>query len=609
MFPVAFPYKRFSQPSQEDGDSIRRQNAVSFAWSERTGVAIDTTLTLEDRGVSGLRGVSRSDPDRYALAAFLRGIETGRVQRGDYLLVENFDRLTREQEVPATHLLTSILMTGVKVVQLVPSELELTDKSDAFAIMRAVLEMSRGHGESAIKSVRVAEVKAQHRRLAAEGRPITGKRTGRVRYALTSRLPAWLELDEDGKPRVIAHRGEVVKHIFSLAGAGYGYGLIVKQLSEAGTPAFCGRVAYTDGQGRARTRAADGKALGSGKWTRAYVAAILGDRRAVGELQPRLRDGTPAGDILRIPAVVSDAEWLKAREGADERRKKPGRVSADHVNVFSHLVTDARTGSSYNSTLRRDGHRVTGHNKAKPPHRVLITYDATEGRAPVVSFPLDAFEGGVLSLLAEIDPKDVAGEDTPDEVSQLAGQKAEVRAKVERLMAAVEAELDAGEQPSQGTQRLLKKLEAEEKRLEEQLRKARQAAVCPRGEAWAEAVTLMGLAADPESRLRLRSLLRQNVTEIRLLVVPRKRERIAAVQVFFASGTSRTYLIHAWAALVTGSLNRPGGWRAASLPPAVMESEALDLRDPRHVAGLEQVLGQIDLTLLAEALQPGPAGG
>src|SRR4051812_49005202 len=115
MFPVAFPYKRFSSPSQEDGDSIRRQNALSVAWSERTGVALDLTLTLEDRGVSGLRGVSRSDPDKYGLAAFLKGIETGRVQPGDYLLIENLDRLSREEEVPATHLLTSILMAGVKV--------------------------------------------------------------------------------------------------------------------------------------------------------------------------------------------------------------------------------------------------------------------------------------------------------------------------------------------------------------------------------------------------------------------------------------------------------------------------------------------------------------
>jgi len=127
MTPVAFPYKRFSSPSQEDGDSIRRQNALSVAWSERTTIPLDLALTLEDRGVSGFRGVSRSDADKYALAAFLKAIEVGRAQPGDFLLIENLDRLSREEEVPATHLLTSILMTGVKVVQLSPYEMELTE--------------------------------------------------------------------------------------------------------------------------------------------------------------------------------------------------------------------------------------------------------------------------------------------------------------------------------------------------------------------------------------------------------------------------------------------------------------------------------------------------
>jgi hypothetical protein len=91
MDPVAFPYSRFSSPSQEDGDSIRRQNALSAAWPERTGIPLDPTLTLEDRGVSGFKGVSRSDPDRYALAAFLKAVEIGRAQPGDCLLIENLD--------------------------------------------------------------------------------------------------------------------------------------------------------------------------------------------------------------------------------------------------------------------------------------------------------------------------------------------------------------------------------------------------------------------------------------------------------------------------------------------------------------------------------------
>ena len=53
------------------------------------------------------------------------------VPRGSYLVVENLDRLSREDEVPATHLLTSILMQGVEVVQLLLAELILTGKSEA----------------------------------------------------------------------------------------------------------------------------------------------------------------------------------------------------------------------------------------------------------------------------------------------------------------------------------------------------------------------------------------------------------------------------------------------------------------------------------------------
>src|SRR5262249_19581014 len=136
------------------------------AWSERTKIPID--LTLHDDGVSGFRGKHRSDPERYDLARFLKLVQSGRVQPGDYLLLENLDRLSREEEVPATHLLTSILMAGVKVVQLAPYEMELTAKSDVFTIFRAVLELSRGHGESARKCQLIGASYAQNRAAAAQ---------------------------------------------------------------------------------------------------------------------------------------------------------------------------------------------------------------------------------------------------------------------------------------------------------------------------------------------------------------------------------------------------------------------------------------------------------
>src|SRR4029077_238245 len=113
---------------------------------------LDTSLTLHDLGVSAFRGKHRSNPDKYALACFLKAVEKGRVPRGSYLIIENLDRLSREEERPALRLWMDILDAGVNIVQLSPETIFRHEKSDMFDIMRAIMELSRGHGESAIKS-------------------------------------------------------------------------------------------------------------------------------------------------------------------------------------------------------------------------------------------------------------------------------------------------------------------------------------------------------------------------------------------------------------------------------------------------------------------------
>src|SRR5262249_27184523 len=152
---LAYSYLRFSHPSQSKGDSIRRQIELRDAWLQRNpNVTLDTTLRLDDRGKSAYK---RINPDRYALTEFLKRVEAGEVQPGSCLLIENLDRLSREDEVPACHLLTSILLAGVQVVQLSPYEMLLTEKSNGWELMRAVMELSRGHGESQVKSERVGK--------------------------------------------------------------------------------------------------------------------------------------------------------------------------------------------------------------------------------------------------------------------------------------------------------------------------------------------------------------------------------------------------------------------------------------------------------------------
>jgi hypothetical protein len=114
------------------------------------------------------------------------------------------------------------------------------------------------------------------------------------------------------------------------------------------------------------------------------------------------------------------------------RRRRPtptqaGRTNAAFVNPFQGLQIDARGSGSYFVTSRDD---------AAGFRRVLLNAGA-EGRATSFSFPYDAFEYAVLSRLEEIDPREILGDDKPDEsaalASELAGVEAEL-AKAESYM-------------------------------------------------------------------------------------------------------------------------------------------------------------------------------
>jgi DNA invertase Pin-like site-specific DNA recombinase len=582
--PIAFSYQRFSKPEQARGDSIRRQDTDALAWCERNKVPLDASLTLRDRGVSAWTGGNRKDPERHALALFLKWIENGRVRPGDYLVIENLDRLSRENEVPATHLLLSILVAGVRVVQLLPAELILTEKSDAFDVMRAVMELSRGHGESQVKSERVGKAWAQKRKGARAG----GKAHRDGGKVVTRRLPAWVEL-VDGELRLIPGRAATLRRIYHLAGSGYGHHAILRLFQEEGVAPFGAAVVRS---GRKRSQFA-------GRWTAPYIAKLLRDRRVVGEYQPCGKGRKPDGDPIPhyFPAAVSEEEWQRARAGAAERRHRPGRIGR-YVNVFAKLLRDARDGSSYTAKTRTVGGRL---------RRVLLNAGSVEGRAAAASFPFDSFEQAVLSLLREVDPKTVLGEDDgPDEVRLLQAELGETRGVVRKL----EAELLKGDVAALA--RVLRQQEARERDLVEKLRAAQQRAAHPLSAAWDEARPLLGAldgAPDPrDARLRLRSALRQVVESIWLLVVPRGRDRLCVVQIRFAGGASRRdYLIIHRPPKANGSARAEGGWWACSLANAdVAALGQADLRDRDSALRLEADLGRLDAERLWDQLGAGP---
>ena len=471
---------------------------------------------------------------------------------GSYLVVESLDRLTREEIQPALLLILSLLQKGIRVVQLKPVEMTYDAKSDTTPIILMLVELSRGHSESKVKSDRVSEAWSERRKDARAGKGV-----------LTRQLPLWVE-ERDGKLVAISERAQVVRRIFELSASGLGLFAIMARLKKDEVPAF-------------------GK---SGRWSISYLDLILKDRRAIGEFQPKLRGGKPDGEPIAnyFPRVVTEEQWERGRMGARLRFSKPGRIGG-RVNVFQGLLKSARDGFSY----------TVGGVSKKNPHPTIRSAGYRLSGGPAESFPLDTFEAAVLSCLKEIDPHQILESETRDESLGLAGELANVEADIVRL----EAELDRGGDKIPSVVRALGKKEGRRKELAAKLAEVRQRSAHPLSESWGEAQSLLRvLAAAPdqrEARLRLREALRRIVSEIRILVVPHGRDRFAAVQVWFATGEGsrhRDYLVQHRAALVAGNrgvVRRGSGWSVRSFADGGIGGE-LDLRVKAQASRFEKDL-------------------
>lgn len=481
---LAFSYLRFSSPAQADGDSVRRQTALRDGWLARNpNVRLDTTLNLEDRGVSGFRGRHREDR-KHALAQFLDLVERGRVPVGSYLIVENLDRLSREQPLEVMGLVRDLVRAGVRVVQLVPETIFDSDMDDG-ALCMLLLGAIRGHGESKRKSGLSGEAWMAKKNGARAERKPHGKA-----------VPAWLEL-VDGHYRIREDAGRAVRRIFTLSAEGLGTLAISRRLNEEGVPPI---------------------ARGE-RWIRSYVAKILDNRAALGEYQPmkgrhqRTPDGEPVPGYW--PPVVTQAEWDRARLAKEHRNKRSGRPGrkGDFVYPFSGLVRCARDGCPLHVVKRRG-------------RRFLVSGDANQAvpGAHWQPFPLEEFSGALLEHLAELQASDLFQDPGAERLNALEGRLADVD---RRLNVAVQRFTDDPESPTWADQ--VSRFDRDKRSLVRELAEARQEAANPLSATWAEALELMK-QQEPE---RLRAALLGTIDAVWCLFTPRGDRVEAAVQVWF----------------------------------------------------------------------------
>ncbi len=511
---------------------------------------LDTSRTYLDRGKSAYHGRHRAKGG--ALAAFLAEVESGQIPRGSCLIIENLDRLSRENPWDAVPLLCSLVNAGVSVATLSPSEMIYERGRDLTALVLAVVEFGRSHSESESKAQRMSEVWAEKRRAVREEGAL-----------MTRRTVAWIE-EHDGKLMLVPERARLVRRMFELAIRGYGLSLIVRELTTAGVACW--------GRG--------------GSWSKTYIHKIMAGRVVLGEYQP-IKDGKPDGDPVAdyYPAVVDEDTWLQAQAALARRKNKPGPVGKQVAALFSGLIRDARTQDRMFVAWQTRG--VKGKTRCR--RRVLVPAASMEGASRSVSFPNEVFEAAILSLLKEVNPADVLGKEPASESADLMGEIA----VLQQRMRQIEEELtgDAGDVPALA--RVLKNLDTKLQDLQSRRAAAQQRESNPRSGAWLEAKTLLDVATDEANRLRLRDLLRQIVDEIWVLIVPRRSHRFAVVQLYFTGDGRRNFLIH-----YQGAGNgRAGGWDAKAMPEAIAFDD-LDLRRPKDAAELAADLEAIDLSAI-----------
>jgi DNA invertase Pin-like site-specific DNA recombinase len=430
---TAYSYIRFSTANQSAGDSLRRQTDLAKAYAAKQG------LTLDDRSFLdlGISGFDRSNLEKGALAAFLAAVKSGTIRAGSYLLIENFDRLSRAAISVAVRLLLDLTAAGVVVVTLMDERIWDTETvNDLPNLMYSLLLMSRANEESATKSKRLRQAWGNKKAKAST-------------EILTAVCPQWLKLRADRSGfDVLADRVESIKKVFKLRAEGHGSIAISRRANAEKWPApgF------------------------SGTWHTSLITRLLKNRALLGEYQPHEnREGQrrPAGEVVPgyFPVIVSAELWAQAQAVGIRHAALPRRRS--YRNVFQGLLK-CECGASFV--------RKNKSSRKQLKYAMYYCVDRLRGVTKCASVPALDFEIALLDAVCSLSPASVAdsqSREVDNQIDSLESVKAAVELRRQRLIAAIEG----SDQPILPLIQQLTKVQAELDAVDGRLNEARNSLI------------------------------------------------------------------------------------------------------------------------------------
>lgn len=362
MRPKAYSYVRMSTEVQSKGDSLHRQLGLSKAYAAQHNLDLQELEPYLDIGVSAFRGLNRKSG---ALRQLIEDLETQKILPGSYILIESFDRLSRDQVTPALTLFLEIVSHDVSLVTTNDGMVYDKDRvnSEPFKLLFSIMEMTRSNSESTNKSLRIKS-------------SWSTKRDHADTKKLTKMCPHWMVLSDD-RTRFDLHsdRVKILQRIFDEYNSGLGAPLIAKRLNEEKIPCW-GR---TDG------------------WRDSYLKKILSSRTVLGELDLYKRVNGVRTFVKTIadyyPPAINQGVFQTAQNVKAGKIGTGGRKGKQIANLFAHVACCGYCGGV---VRLKDGGFKNG--------KYLVCDRARRGiGCSTKGFPYKLFEDSFLKLIREVD--------------------------------------------------------------------------------------------------------------------------------------------------------------------------------------------------------------
>lgn len=412
----AFSYIRFSSTAQAEGDSLNRQMSATRKYATDHELELDESLV--DRGISAYRGKNVQEG---ALGSFLKLVHEGKIPRGSVLIVEDLDRLSRQDPIAAQTLFNSIVVAGVEIVTLRDGQRYSRDTiaKTPTILLQSLLRMILAHEESDKKSERVKAAKKRAREDAvARKTPIS------ARAPFWLRLPRLKEVGRGAtrKFEIVPERAAVVRRVFhEYVTLGLGYMRIANRLNE-------GKITAPEGK--------KGWHPSSVQWL-IRNDAVIGIYRA-----ERYHNGKrdSVGEPIEgyFPAIIDRELFLRAQSVKNSRfnpnRRQAGRRSPSGENLFHGLTRCGHCGGSMGWRSLQNRKRITiPHYQCREAH-----YKKSCDNNRIYRF--EQFRDGVLKNISEFvfNSEDSEAKRIEHEIEAAASHIEELRKKHVRLTKFVE---------------------------------------------------------------------------------------------------------------------------------------------------------------------------